>query len=212
MHEFEAGTLGSPEGAERTFRERLGKPNFRNEKVEWETVIEMVSDLIDYDIGTEEKVIKAYIGLLLHNYGKDNLPRTPAAVALKICLNALGHPRHTLLKDLITTGIINPISIGGLDVLKGYKEAFRQFNQTYNILDQSQLSGVGKNIKLVRKDPEGIFFLKGVAEFWSSPLRVSDGSIKPYEVPVFIAAGAGLAAQKYERVYPVAERVLSSSK
>ena len=58
--------------------------------------------------------------------------------------------------------------------------------------------------------PKGFSFIKKLAKSWGSSPRVKDVFIKSYEDAELIDAGAELAAKTYKKMYPIAERVLSS--
>ena len=198
----------------RTARKRLGRPISPDQKLAHKEIVRSVSETFDHAFRDRRVLMQAHMSNVVDSCKKEGVTITPVTITIQSGLSTARNMQRTaLLKSLSKEARQSTLAAGVLDFIKGFQMVMNALNVTYNPILQGKMpsypvinSGVA-----ARLDPKGFTFAKQQAKFWSNPDRISDGSIEPYEDPKLIAAGAKSAAKTYRRMYPIAERVLSSS-
>lgn len=186
-----------------TTRERLGKSVFQDQKRKCKEIVGLVSKAIDGSF-SRGRTIRDWMSKAVDSFGPEE--PTPISISIETCFKISRDMQHEVLQHLsfIRHEKGNESSskvAAALDIISGFENVIGGLSQ------EIELGETG-----LAQDPKGFRFVKKQAEFWSSPDRVSDGYIKPYEDPKLIAAGAKLAPKTYKRMYPIAEKVLSSGR
>jgi len=179
-------------------REWLGQPVFEDKRKGYGIAERLVSSTISVCL-KDRRSAQWNVRNVLEDCRMNRSLITAASIASKSCLGMLEDMRRGLLLELTGGKKENrAIAIAALDVVKGSQIVLGAVELMY---------GSGHTL-LANGDPKGFTFVKKQAEFWSSPLRMTDGSIKPYEVPELIGEGAKLGAKTYRRMHRIAEEVL----
>lgn len=214
----EAGSLGNNQALIRT-REWLGKPIFPDQKKGRKQAFQLVSTIVNKFLQIGEELIEEEMCDTINSHPEEQVKITPAFLALQHCFKLSEQIQHRALQILAGDKKENrPIDIAALDVIKGFQQVLLATSLVYGplSLDNSKSSQVRaldelvRYTELTRKDPKGLSFIKELAKSRSSSHGAKDESIKSYEDPELITAGAELAARTYRRMYPIAEKVLSS--
>jgi len=213
--EFEHNPLEQDQGLTAT-REWLGKPVFKD-RSEPEKIVRDVSHRIDTVFERDSrKVLQDKIRIMKVSCQQSGLDIAPGYISSMMCLYVAESMQHQRLQSLAGGEKVDQYSMtaaaGTLDVLKGFKTTMISLTMAFVLAPEAsgELPELCIKLELSKSDPKGFLSVKKQAEFLRSPLRRDEGSIKPYEDQGLIVAGAELGATKYKRMYPIAERILSS--
>lgn len=200
-----------------TTREWLGKPVFKDQKKGRQQAFKLVSMTMRRYLQDGGKFIEEEMRNVINSHHNEQFKITPAYIALQHCFSLSEQIQRRGLQALAGDKKENrPIEIATLDVIKGFQQVLLVMTSIYgpSSLDNSESSQVRTLREWVRhtgfttEDPKGFSLMKDQSKFWGS--QTEGRFIKSYEDPKLIADGARLAVKIYKRMYPIAEKVLSS--
>jgi hypothetical protein len=201
---------------QRATRERFGKPVFKDRQ-ESKILVASISSAIDKVLKHHRPEIQDNILKLRDKCQQVGLPITPRYIAAMECVAIADFMRRKYLQSLVGAGKVDQYvmsdAAGKLDVLQGFEITMASLMRAFIAPDErEELPGLCVDLELSKSDPNGFRSIKKQIEFLKSPLRMEEESVEPYEDQGLIVAGAELGAKTYKRMYPIAERVLSSGR
>lgn len=201
-----------------TIRKKQGIPTFGDQEAGYQKTIQLFQGDIDVILTYRGEDIESLFHKCVDERSKKGLSTTPAYATAATCVAIAVGTEKKSIRLLESIGYM-PNTVGALDIAKGFRDVTSKVAMMHDYhtrarywrgIDYKILRELKTGAELLEKDPTGFASVEHGVEFWKSSLRMSDGSIESYEVRELIIAGAELGAKTYKRMYPIAEKVLSS--
>lgn len=211
--ESDKGWIEITFNALRKIRERQGR--YAVEDVEaYRITKEIVYKIMDEEL-EDKKRMEEWLRETTDNLSEVNVAITPLTVTANTCLNMSMQMMRDATelfrtKEFHAPGIDNfDMGRGFATVMAGLLGEYKIFQDSRHISDQGVLIRL-QSINELFRDPTGFSYVEKAAESWGRAQPSKGGMIEPYEVREAVIDGVKLGADVYKRMYPIAQKVLSS--